>query len=569
MSVEGRDGQLSVRRIFDARVPMRDGVELSADIYLPGAEGRYPTIVTRTPYDNANRECTDAARFLAQNGYVFVSCDVRGRGDSDGRFSPFRGEGKDGYDTIEWAASQPWCDGQVGMMGASYACSTQWWTALEQPPHLVTLVSTAVSGRLVQSPQLRGKIHLQFLPWLHRTGGRSMQPGLDPADDIGIDWERILTHRPLRDAADAMAFYGRAWGDWLDHSSEVDYWMDDLHFRDYSRVALPVLHITGWYDGSLVGELELFDGMRRDSSARDQQYLVVGPWDHGGTRTPTSSLDHVDFGSAALIHVDELHLRWFNHWMKKTRDPEFESDQRVHTFTMGKNEWRVDETWPPAGTTQRIFYLHSNGSANSREGDGRLDTEAPRDDEPMDGYSYDPSDPTPSAPNLASFVMKAGPLDYLDRAYVESRSDVLVYTTEALDADLQIAGAPLVRLWAATDMPDTDFAAALCDVDPTGRSTILAEALIRASYRTGRGRHEPVRQDTVVLYELALNPTSILLPRGHRLRLEIMSAEFPAYDRNPNTGRSVGDDVEMSIATQQIWHAGTSCSHIALPVVAS
>jgi uncharacterized protein len=558
-----------LRFILDARIPMRDGVELSADIYLPAGQTTLPAILTRTPYDNANPDEVRTAQYFARHGFAFVSGDVRGRGDSDGRFVPFRGEGPDGYDTVEWIARQPWCNGRVGMMGASYACSTQWWAALEQPPHLVTLVSTAVSGRLVQSPYWRGKIHAQFLMWLQRVGGRTMQPGVPGIPDgPAIDWARILDHRPLREAVREMGRASPAWEEWIDHADDASYWEKESHFRDYAEVDLPVLHLTGWYDGSLVGELELFDGMVRDSPARDRQHLIIGPWDHRGTRRPESTLRYLDFGGGAVVDIDDIHRRWFDHWLRGIEDEAFTSALHVSLFTIGRNTWRQVASWPLSDSAPHILYLHSAGGANSDGGDGRLGDELPVD-EPVDSYVYDPADPTPSAPTLEDFVVAPGPLDHLDRCFVESRHDVLVYTSDTLSEEIEVTGTPIVRLWASTDAVDTDFAATLCDVDATGRSTIVAECLVRSAYRTGDGICEPVPPGEVAAYQLQLNPTSLVFGIGHRIRVAIMSAEFPSYNRNPNTGAAVGDDGTLRLATQRIHHTSTSPSHIELPTMRS
>jgi putative CocE/NonD family hydrolase len=556
----------SHRFIFDARIPMRDGVELSADVYLPHDGNVQPAIVTRTPYDNADPGLVKTAEYFAAHGYAFVSCDVRGRGDSDGRFRPFRGERADGYDTVEWVAEQAWCNGKVAMMGASYACSTQWWAACESPPHLVTIASTAVSGRLIQSPQLRGKLHLQFLLWLQRVGGRTMQPGV-PAGDGGpsIDWPAVLTHVPLRDADLALGRCNSAWEEWMAGRKDRQSWHSDSHFHDFAEVRLPVLHVTGWYDGSLTGELEMYEGMLRQSAAADEQYLLIGPWNHAGTRTPRAALGHLEFGDAAVLDMDELHLAWFDRWLKG-RKAAWTKERRVRVFCMGENRWHDLAGWPPT-TTLTAWYFSSSGKANGGDGDGYLSCAEPTG-EPLDQYTYDPRDPTPSAPSLEAFVTGAGPLDHLDRAFVESRSDVLVYTSSALTEPLTIVGTPRVRLWASTSAIDTDFAAALCTVNTEGRSTIVAEGLIRTSYRTGDGPSQPLPAQSVSLYEICLNPTSITVPEGHRLRVDITSAEFPAYDRNPNTGALVGDDEIMSAAVQRIWHSERQSSHIELPVLA-
>jgi putative CocE/NonD family hydrolase len=262
--------------------------------------------------------------------------------------------------------------------------------------------------------------------------------------------------------------------------------------------------------------------------------------------------------------MDQLHLAWFDRWLKGC-EAAWTKDERVRLFCMGENRWHDLAAWPPP-STPTLWYFHGSGGAHSRAGDGYLDRTEPAA-EPPDQYTYDPRDATPSAPSLEAFVTGAGPLDHLDRAFVESRRDVLVYTSSALSEPLTIVGTPRVRLWASSSAVDTDFAAALCVVDSEGASTIVSEGLIRTSYRTGDGPCQPVPAHSVSLYEIPMNATSMTVPEGHRLRVDITSAEFPAYDRNPNTGALVGDDEIISAAVQRIWHSVGHPSHIELPVL--
>jgi hypothetical protein len=393
-----------------------------------------------------------------------------------------------------------------------------------------------------------------------------MQPGVPPDEfSPSIDWTEVLLHRPVREADRAMGRPGTAWQEWIANASDGSYWASDSHFQDYERIDLPVLHITGWYDGSLVGELEIYEQMLRFSPAAARQYLLVGPWNHGGTRRPLAQLGPLRFGDAAILDMDAVHLRWFDHWLRSSPDPEISGGPWVKIFTMGTNRWRDLRCWPPQGFKAHILYFHSAGSANSRAGDGSLDTAEPSR-ERSDSYRYDPRDATPSAPDLETFLTNSGPLDNLDREFVESRDDVLVYTSAPLERDMEVTGVPVVRLWAQSDASDTDFAAALSDVDAAGRSIILAEGLIRTSYREGLGPSGPIFPNKPVMFTLDLNPTSVVLKAGHRVRVSIMSAEFPAYSRNPNTGAPLGDDQEMTVATQTVLHRRGQASQIELPV---
>lgn len=552
-----------LRCVFDARVAMRDGVELSADVYLPAAAGAYPAILERTPYDNANPDLVETAGFFASHGYAFVAQDVRGRGDSDGLFVPFEREAEDGYDTIEWIAEQPWCNGTVAMMGASYAAFVQWVAAREQPPHLVTMVSTATSGRWVQDPQKRGKLRPYMFLWLHRVGGHTMQPAVPMARGAPlIDWWRIVSHRPYSDIDIALGRRQTIWRHWLAHADDATYWRELSAFHSFSRISIPVLHITGWYDGSAEGELESFERMVSDSEAGDRQFLLVGPWDHAGTRKPQRELRGLEFGEAAVVDMAAIHLRWFDHFLKGIDNGQADAP-RVRLFTMGRNRWRNAPGWPVTGSSEQRYYLRSGGSANGARGDGRLIHSETHTGADADAYAYDPDNPTPSTPDRSALLISDASLEH---SYAEERDDVLVYTSDPLEAELEVTGTPHVVLYAASDAVDTDFAAVLTDVHPDGRSMIVAEELLRASYRNGSGPSlltagEPYR------YTIRLNATSLAFLPGHRIRLCIMSALFPTYDRNPNTGAAIGDDERTVVAHQTVFHSAEHASLLVLPIV--
>ncbi|HSJ53451.1 MAG TPA: CocE/NonD family hydrolase, partial [Anaerolineae bacterium] len=341
-----------IRFMFDVPVPMRDGVRLSADIYLPAEEGRYPAILQRTPYDNTAPLWVEVYRYFAQRGYAFVGQDVRGRCDSEGAWVPLMNEAEDGYDTIEWIARQPWCDGNVGMMGGSYGGHVQWMAARERPPHLVTLVSTAAAGRWMQEfPYMNGKIMPYSMWWLNLIGGRTMQQGLPALGSASskplFNWKKLLYHRPLRTLDDAMGRSNTIWKEWLDHPTYDSFWRRLSLEGCFEHIELPVLHITGWYDGDQWGELYLYNKMIAHSPSADKQFLLSGPWTHAGTRVPRAELGGVDFTQAAVIDINKVHLRWFDYWLKGEQNGQGD-DARVKIFTMGRNTWREEATWPPS-----------------------------------------------------------------------------------------------------------------------------------------------------------------------------------------------------------------------------
>jgi putative CocE/NonD family hydrolase len=555
----------SPRMLYDQRIPMRDGVTLSADVFLPAeGDGPFPAILQRTPYDNTMGLWVNICRFFAGHGYAFVSQDVRGRCDSDGVWTPFVNEGRDGYDTIEWIAQQPWCDGKVGMMGGSYGGHVQWMAARECPPHLTAMVSTASCGRwLEELPFQHGCYMPYFMVWLNLVGGRTLQQAIGQTD-TGPNWQRIVSRRPLRTIDEALGRTNTVWREWLEHDTFDDFWKRVSLIGHFQKIDLPVLHITGWFDGDQWGELFLYNSMMKESPAADRQWLLSGPWDHGGTRTPRQAIGGRDFGPEALTNMNDVHLRFFDHWLKGEGNGA-EGDPKVRIFTMGRNTWRDETQWPPAGMQLTPFYFHSGGSANTMGGDGSLSREQPSADEPGDTYTYDPEDPTPSVQDLSNWPFGEEPLDSRWR---QRRDDVLVYTSAPLEEDLEITGHPFVVLHAASDCPDTDWHVTLCDVLPNGKAEELTAGCLRAAYRDGLfAQPSAIEPGKVHEYRIELLATSNVWKKGHCLRVTVASASFPWLSRNPNTNARAGDDEEWRIAHNTVCHTAVHPSQLLAPVV--
>ncbi|CAN5499436.1 CocE/NonD family hydrolase [soil metagenome] len=556
------------RLLLDTRVPMRDGVELSADIYLPREQtGPVPAVLVRTPYDNTAQAWLDIATVLAGNGYAVVLQDVRGRGDSDGSWEPFINEGSDGYDSIEWVAAQSWCDGKVGMMGGSYLGYVQWIAARELPPHLTAMVSTAAAGRWMEEAPFNAGIFTSYwMWWLNLVGGRTMQQGVLAKPRIP-SWPEIFTHRPLRDADLALGRTNTVWRKWLEHSTFDDYWKSISLRGHFQHIDLPVMHITGWFDGDQWGELFLWNGMIDESPAAEKQWLVSGPWDHAGTRVPKDSLGGREFGPTAIVDMLTIHLRFFERWLKGVENGQ-DADPKVRIFAMGENEWRDHEVWPPAGTTATPFFLHSGGRANTIAGDGRVTTSAPAGSEiPADTYRYDPNDPTPSVPDVSTLPFGDSTLD---NRWKLDREDTLVYTSEPLAEDLEITGHPRAVLFATSDCIDTDWHLSLCDVAPDGRSDVITSAALRAAYREGiDAQPSSIEPHQVYEYHLEFMATSNVWKAGHQLRITIASADFPSSSRNPNTNAPIGHDEISVVAQNSIIHTPEHPSRLLLPVVPS
>ena len=553
------------RLLLDQRAPMRDGIELSADIYLPPTgDGPWPVILQRTPYDNTTRLWTDIALYFAGRGYAFVSQDVRGRCDSEGEFEPFVNEGPDGHDTIVWIGEQSWCDGKVGMMGGSYGGLVQWLAARERPPYLAALASTAAAGRWMEELPYRFGVYAPYwMWWLNLVGGRTLQQPMFGQPDLP-DWGRIFTHRPLRDLDRELGRTNTVWRKWLEHSTFDDYWKRLSLDGYFSQIDLPVLHITGWFDGDQWGELYYWHGMMAESPAADRQWLLSGPWDHAGTRTPQQRLGGRDFGPDAVPDMNAIHLRFFDRWLKGI-DNGADWDRAVRIFAMGQNDWRDADAWPLPGTTMTPFYFHSDGAANTLAGNGSLSLEPPAGDEPGDSYIYNPDDPTPSVPDVSKGPFADQPFDNRWRL---RRDDVLVYTSDPLEEDLELTGHPFVILHAASDCPDTDWHLTLSDVQPDGRSDQLTSGCMRATYRGGRDAEpEALEPGRVYEYRIELMATSNVWKKGHRLRVTVASANYPESARNPNTNAPVGDDDEWQIAQNTVHHSTLHRSHLLAPVV--
>jgi putative CocE/NonD family hydrolase len=550
-----------VRMQFDVPVPMRDGVHLSADVYLPEAPGPFPAVLVRTPYDNNSGALIEKGRRLANRGYAVVVQDCRGRFDSQGVYYPFANEGADGFDTQEWIGSQPWSNGKVGMAGGSYLGLVQWLSAPLGSRHLVCMAPRVICADFFNGLAYPGgAFQLNVLmTWGMRTSARTAQ-------SIEYDnWTEAFRLLPLREADRQAGRDLPFWRDWLDHPTDDDYWGHLDVTRQWGQVRAPALNMGGWYDLYSSQTFDNFNGLRLHGGSPEarQSQLIVGPWPHAlsaSTRT-----GDVDFGANSLFDLEALELRWFDHWLKGidngiTREPP------LRLFIMGANVWRDEREWPLARTDWQRWHLHSGGSANTLLGDGALSTEPPGD-EPADHYLYHPDYPVPTrgGGNCCSpHIVPWGPYDQRE---AEMRGDVLCYTSAPLEHDLEITGPIKVVLYAATDAPDTDWTAKLVDVRPSGYAVNLCDGIVRARYRESVTTPTPVEPGRVYEYTIQGMVTGNVFRRGHRIRLEVSSSNFPRFDRNPNTGHPIGADAELRPARQTILHDRAHPSHALLPVI--
>jgi putative CocE/NonD family hydrolase len=546
-------------------VPMRDGVVLRADVYRPEGPRQVPAVLGRTPYDRTfgptPPSILDPEQAVA-SGIALVCMDVRGQHGSDGHFYPFRTEGTDGYDSVEWVAAQSWCTGAVAMAGRSYAAATQWLAAAAQPRHLRAIAPVAVGSNYFDGWVYQGgAFQLGFnLFWVQIMAGRGKRSRLEE------QYEHLpLTSAPLVQNSPSGHFYR----EWLEHPVLDDYWRSLSIDASYGRVRVPALNVGGWYDIFLGGTLENFARMRSEAGtelARTHTRLLVGPWAHGSTygAYPDHSFDA--FSPHDRVDILAMQLEFLGDRLFDRKPAEPEAPVRI--FVMGTNRWREELAWPLARAIDERWFLHSDGDAASTG--GLLSRTAPTD-EPADSFRFDPRDPAPTIGGPTSLPGRflrtnAGPLD---QRPLEGRGDVLVYTTEPLSRDLEVTGPLSLTLHAATSARDTDFVAKLCDVEPDGFSRILAEGVLRARFREGLQRECAVEPGRPYEYVLDLKATSNVFRSGHRIRLLLTSSSFPRFDRNAGTGKRLGEDREEDLvaAAQTVFHDVQRASWLVLPVV--
>jgi uncharacterized protein len=575
----------AVHQDVDVKVGMRDGVTLSADLYLPvGGEGaRYSTVLLRTPYDNNAESNVYDGLYFAMRGYAVVVQDTRGRYDSGGDWFPARNEAKDGYDTIEWIAKQPWSDGKVGMVGSSYLGIVQLLAATETPPHLVCVFPrVAYSDQYKQWTYTGGAFALGLNQlWgglAHSTRTRQVQyvnmftPGFT-ASQTGMLREQYW-HLPVIEGANTMGWDPVHYREWLKHPAYDDWWREVSIEDKYDRIAVPAYLVDAWFDLYNQGAPLNFNGIRtkgKTEAARKGTRLLMGPWIHSlGNLGTETKVGDVDFGPNSLFPIQETELRWFDYWLKSIQNG-IDREPPVRIFVMGENAWRDEQEWPLARTQYTKYYLHSAGKANSLFGDGTLTTEAPGS-EPPDTYTYDPRYPVPTLGghtccSEATVPMGMGPRD---NKAAEVRADVLVYTTPVLAEDVEVTGPVRAKLFASSSARDTDWTVKLVDVypGPDAKAINVADGILRARYREGLDRPKLMEPGTVYEFEVDLLNTSNVFKKGHRIRVEIASSNFPQYDRNQNTGNDLFTDTELKSADQTIHHAAPRPSHIVLPIIA-
>jgi hypothetical protein len=556
-----------MRLLENLSTAMRDGVALRGDLYQPDLDERRPVLLTRTPYGKQGYREDSLTRKAVERGFAVFVQDVRGRYASDGRFDPYRQDGRDGHDTIEWLAAQPWSNGRVGMAGLSYPGAVQWLAAVEAPPHLACIFPAMCFSSGRQFFYFNGAWDLSWIPWTANNIApdirrRNNIAGPKTAAEARAAWRRdgraALRHVPL-DTLPLLKGVTDFYFDWLDHPDDGSFWdFADIESK-HERVRVPTFSFSGWHDEGYgpVGATRNFSGMRRrgPASTANLHRLVIGPWTHGEPTPKSTKVGDRDFGSAAGLDYDALVLDWCD-WHLRGIDRGIAATPPVRLFVMGANEWRDARDWPWPGTTPRTLYLRAGG---------RLAGQGPAAAEAPDAYTFDPNDPVEDPHYEAGL----GPHD--QRA-IERRADVLTFTTDPLPEDLEVVGNIAIHLWIASSAPDTDFVARVLDVEPGGPAWNLMSPtleVIRARYRADE--REPELMEPGRPYELVLRwgMTGHQFKKGHRIRLQVTSSFFPHVDRNPNTGRPVPHEGTLMPARQTIFHDATRPSRVVLPVTSA
>ena len=546
-------------------VPMRDGVVLRANVFRPDNSGQFPGLLTRTPYGKAN---AGVDRYV-RAGYVVVTQDTRGRYASNGEYTLFTaehtGDAEDGYDSVEWLAKQPYCNGKVGTLGASYNAYMQWQLAKLRPPSLVAMCAYTIP------------LELREVDW---TGG--FKPGrrirwwlTTIAPDLRLREGLAVPHTPAEarriwDAVEQGRWLGfMPWGDiprylpkrlatyveeWFRNPAKSVWGFEHVH----KDIEVPNLDFSGWFDhcGGTMAHLGLMQKNALTEAARSQSKMILGPYNHGGFGK--RKIGDIDFGPKAVFDIHDIIIRWFDYWLRGVNNG-MDREPALRYFVMGSCEWKTAATWPPETSGERELYLSSDGTANPIGTSGEL-VDAPCDDAQADGYTYDPNDPVSTLWTPSLFTVPS------DRHALEHRSDILYYRTPALQEEVEVVGYPEAVLFASCSTPDTDLFARLVDETPDGPATEVCYGMVRARHRQSLDAEELLTPGEVAEFRIRLGATACRFLKGHRIRLEITSSDFPNHDRNHNAGRNDLFDTTLVPADVQVFHNATHPSRLILPM---
>jgi uncharacterized protein len=570
-------------------VPMRDGIRLATDIYFPAQGGKavggqFPVLVYRSPYGRSGGK--GDSRYLAARGYIVLAQDVRGRFDSQGNFYAFIQEGKDGYDTIEWAARQKWSNGKVATFGASYLAWDQYYAAMYKPPHLVAMFALVGGANFYEDFAYPGGIpNLSWPIWIvksaltsPKSGDKTSKAVLAKILENPAEWLRQAPEgRPevFRDFPEQARMYN----DFYAHPTLDAYWKQKGFYnldsyQDFKDV--PTLFLTGWYDYFAEGVLHNFEALSQKQKTTKK--LIVGPWPHP---TGDSACGDAFFGDSAAVDQRALMADWFGHWMKGEQ-LRLVSSSPVHFFRMGGGDgkrglhqklndggtWLDAATWPvPASATK--YFLNDNSRLQKNKPAGHTSST----------LIYDPANPAPTiggrygmggwSPNCAqNQVCSTAFLGCKDDKPLNQRPDVLSFVSERLIHAVEVTGLPRVNLWISSNARDTDFVAKLIDVFPDGYALIVSEGQLRTRYREGFGRQHLLSPGQHYKIRIELGSVSNLFAEGHRIRLDVTSSNFPKLEPNPNTGDPIGTWSRPVVAKNVVYHSAEQPSYLELPIVA-
>ena len=554
-------------------VPMADGVVLSVAVWRPEAPGeKVPAIMIATPYNKLAPRYVEQGVYFAHHGYAYVAYDKRGRYDSDGEVSRYGP--KDGEDLNamqDWAARQPWSSGKVGTLGGSASGLVQWLGALYRNPHLAAMIPEVAPDDHFYNTfpdgafQLSNGINALF----GSSGARTNTP-----PDVIEDWDKWYRFLPLKDLPDYIGIKNSHIWRWeVAHPLREDAWPGigehpapgHVGPGKYDGIRVPTFNLTGWYDQTLTSVIASFLNMQRNGppELRETHKLMIGPWTHSALFQ--TGQGQLVYPAQAAPNGLEWRLRWFDRHLKGI-DNGLEREPPVYIYVMGADQWRNECEWPLARTKYLDYYLHSSGRANTSLGDGALSAGLPQGEAP-DRFTYDPNDPVPTlGGNVAMQPPRVGPYD---QRPIELRNDVLVYSTPPLVEDVEVTGPVVLRLYASTDRTDTDFTGKLIDVHPNGFAQILTEGIIRGRYRNSFTQTTLLTPGAPTEFYIDLWATSNVFRKGHRIRLEVSSSNFPKYDRNPNTGDKFGENARLLPAKQTVYHDAAHPSRLVLPVIAA
>ncbi len=549
----------------------RDGVTLRADICHPKADGSFPVLLTRTPYNKDGS--VDFCLKGAERGYVVVVQDVRGRYASEGDWYPFKYESQDGYETVEWAAGLPYSNGKVGMFGGSYVGATQFLAAIAQPPHLAGIcpnytASNYHDGWTYQGGALEQYFNESWTTSLATNTISRLAARASHKDNDTHSWTQKLplTSYPVLEvpASVELAPY---FVDWLLHPDYDDYWKQWSIEDHYSEIQVPVFSLGAWYDIFLGGTLRNYERLKKEAgteAARRGQKLMVYVGGHAGG-WKNRKVGALDFGDKLPFDIGDVTLRWYDHLLKGIANG-VEQEKPVKLFVMGENDWRDEEDFPLERAKPTRYYLHSAKAANGVSGGGTLSTAVPADEKP-DQYVYDPENAVPTIGG----PLCCGPLPTgigpEDQRPAEARDDVLVFSTPAFTQKTEVTGPVVLDLYVSSSAVDTDFTGKLVDVWPDGFAQNLTDGILRLRYRNSPEKPEFANPGEIYHITVDLWATSNVFLPGHKLRLEVSSSNFPRFDRNLNTGEDQARGTHMAHATNVVYHDKSRPSALILSIV--